>query len=33
MGFLERLPYTLEVPVDNIDAVKITHTLRAVDKL
>ena len=28
-----RQPYTLEVPVNNIRAVKIPHPLRAVDKL
>ena len=29
----EELPYTLEVPVNKIRAVKILHPLRAVDQL
>jgi len=31
--FWKRLAYSLEVPVDNIDIVKVSHPLRAVDKL
>ena len=33
MGYFGGSPYTLEVPVNEVHTMKISHTLHAVDKL